>query len=70
MDPTSVSNALQSQSIAAFGLAMPILAPDWVVAGSGTPSVDDSTLARATPHIFGTRSTRLRHQSRTGGRGA
>jgi hypothetical protein len=43
MDPNQVTNALQSQGIAAFGLAMPILAPDWVDTSSGTPSVDDST---------------------------
>ncbi len=42
MDANSVTNALQSQGIKAFGLAMPILAQDWVDSGGGTPSVDDT----------------------------
>ena len=49
MDASSVTQALESNSIKAFGIAMPQLAQDWIPAGSspnatsGPYSVDDTT---------------------------
>jgi hypothetical protein len=45
MDTNSVTNAINSYGVEAFGISMPILAQDWVDGGSGsnTPSVDDTS---------------------------
>ncbi|HEX5191933.1 MAG TPA: hypothetical protein VFW09_03960 [Solirubrobacteraceae bacterium] len=41
----TLTQALQSTGIKAFGLAMPVLAQDWAATGSGTFTVDEPTLA-------------------------
>jgi phosphatidylserine/phosphatidylglycerophosphate/cardiolipin synthase-like enzyme len=47
MDSSTVTQALQSLGVQAFGIAMPQLAQDWVPSGGGTPSytANDATMA-------------------------
>ena len=45
MDATSVTNALETTAIQAFGIAMPQLAKDWSTGGSPSFTANDATMA-------------------------
>ena len=48
MDPSSVTQALQTVGIQAFGIAMPQLGQDWVPSGTPSYSLTDATLTLTT----------------------